>query len=246
MTGTPVKYSVWPVKEKTITQGYRSGHSAIDIGTPVGEPVRSPTTTKVVKTGFDATGYGNYAVLQDSAGDQIYLGHFSQPAQVKPGTILNPGDVVGVTGSTGNSTGPHLHYEVRTAGGGGFINPMGLYDVPLGTQGTNLPASKPGVSGILPTTINPSMFEPLPGDVKKNTTPISAGNIVSSALKEVLPQVMGPFWKEDTQTVDWPRLIVVVLGGGMIILGLYAWVQTEGARVAAKVTGGALKGVVSG
>ena len=86
-------------------------HNAIDISSAVGAPVRAPADGIVVK-GEWANGYGNVIYLSHGYGYSTRYGHLSSFA-VRPGERVKRGDIIGYVGSTGRSTGPHLHYEVR-------------------------------------------------------------------------------------------------------------------------------------
>jgi murein DD-endopeptidase MepM/ murein hydrolase activator NlpD len=86
-------------------------HNAIDISSAVGQPVRAPADGIVVKSEW-ANGYGNVIYISHGYGYSTRYGHLSSFA-VRPGARVKRGDVIGYVGSTGRSTGPHLHYEVR-------------------------------------------------------------------------------------------------------------------------------------
>ncbi|HEX7705577.1 MAG TPA: M23 family metallopeptidase [Thermoanaerobaculia bacterium] len=86
-------------------------HNAIDISSAVGQPVRAPADGIVVKAEW-ANGYGNVIYISHGYGYSTRYGHLHGFA-VKAGARVKRGDVIGYVGSTGRSTGPHLHYEVR-------------------------------------------------------------------------------------------------------------------------------------
>jgi len=86
-------------------------HNAIDISSAVGQAVRAPADGIVVKSEW-ANGYGNVVYISHGYGYSTRYGHLSTFA-VHPGDHIKRGDVIGYVGSTGRSTGPHLHYEVR-------------------------------------------------------------------------------------------------------------------------------------
>jgi murein DD-endopeptidase MepM/ murein hydrolase activator NlpD len=86
-------------------------HNAIDISSAIGQPVRSPADGIVVKAEW-ANGYGNVIFISHGYGYSTRYGHLKAFA-VRPGSRIKRGDVIGYVGSTGRSTGPHLHYEVR-------------------------------------------------------------------------------------------------------------------------------------
>ena len=86
-------------------------HSGLDLAGPAGSKVYSTADGKVVSAGIDG-GYGNAIDIDHGFGLTTRYGHLSQ-ILVKPGQLVHKGQAIGVQGSTGRSTGPHLHYEVR-------------------------------------------------------------------------------------------------------------------------------------
>jgi hypothetical protein len=103
-------------------QGRR--HPAIDLAAPLGSPVRATTRKQKVTFAGRRGGYGNLVVTRDPQGRQHYYGHLHR-ITAGIGTLLDQGDLLGLLGSTGRSTGPHVHYEVRKSTGGHF-NPATL------------------------------------------------------------------------------------------------------------------------
>ncbi len=117
------------VSDAVITSGYggRSApttskgkgstqHDGIDIGGSVnGQAADSIGGGKVTEVGYDANGYGNYVVVDHGDGYTSLYGHL-QKATVKQGDTVSAGQQVGVIGSTGNSSGPHLHLRVHKNG----------------------------------------------------------------------------------------------------------------------------------
>jgi murein DD-endopeptidase MepM/ murein hydrolase activator NlpD len=97
-----------------VTNPFGPGHNGLDFSLVVGTSVRSTGSGQVVYTGWSDAGYGNLVIVQD--GDwQFYYGHLST-IDVGVGQDVGTGTVVGLSGNTGKSTGPHLHYEVRYQG----------------------------------------------------------------------------------------------------------------------------------
>jgi murein DD-endopeptidase MepM/ murein hydrolase activator NlpD len=86
-------------------------HGGIDISSAVGQPVRAPADGIIVKAEWE-NGYGNVVYISHGYGYSTRYGHLSGFAS-RPGQRIKRGDVIGFVGSTGRSTGPHLHYEVR-------------------------------------------------------------------------------------------------------------------------------------
>lgn len=106
------------------SSGYwASVHTGVDFATSYGSPIRAITSGVVTSTAYDGA-YGYKTVVQMRDGTELWFCHqSSQVAQV--GQRLAPGDVIGYVGTTGNTTGPHLHLEVRP-GGGDPIDPYGF------------------------------------------------------------------------------------------------------------------------
>ena len=92
-------------------RGALAFHSGVDLAGPAGAPVRSTSEGKVIFTGWKGA-YGNTVDVAHGYGFVTRYGHLSA-IKVREGQAVKSGDVVGVQGSTGRSTGNHLHYEVR-------------------------------------------------------------------------------------------------------------------------------------
>jgi len=105
---------LWPVLGR-ITQGYWHAHRAIDIGAPTGSAVLATDGGFVSFAGWTDVGYGYLIVVDHTNGFATYYGHLSN-IYVAEGQPVERGDVIGAVGNTGNSTGPHLHFEVRHNG----------------------------------------------------------------------------------------------------------------------------------
>lgn len=96
-------------------------HTGLDFAAPSGTPVMSVTNGVVTSVGYDGS-YGNKIVVTTDDGEELWYCHLSgYDAQV--GDTVTSGEVIGFVGSTGNSTGPHLHLEVRP-GAGDPVDPM--------------------------------------------------------------------------------------------------------------------------
>lgn len=101
----------WPVSG-WISQGYWWGHRAIDIANDVGTAIKAADVGYVSFAGWTDIGYGYLVVLDHANGYQTYYAHLSD-FFVAAGQTVQAGQVIGAMGSTGNSTGPHLHFEIR-------------------------------------------------------------------------------------------------------------------------------------
>lgn len=104
----------WPASG-VLTQGYWYGHRAIDIGGSLGSAIVASDGGYVSFAGWTDIGYGYLIVLDHANGFQTYYAHLSRIFVVEGETVY-AGEVIGAMGSTGNSTGPHLHYEIRYNG----------------------------------------------------------------------------------------------------------------------------------
>jgi murein DD-endopeptidase MepM/ murein hydrolase activator NlpD len=127
--------SIWPAHGwLTGTFGGRSDpftgepgfHQGIDISTEKGQPVYATADGEVESAVFTGD-YGNFIVLKHGFGLSTRYGHLSAFA-VKPGDTVRRGEVIGYVGSTGRSTGSHLHYEILA--NGRLMNPLTLLTAP--------------------------------------------------------------------------------------------------------------------
>lgn len=113
---------VWPNGCQRITQYYKGWrHTGVDIACPQGTALRAADSGRVTRVQYGRTGYG-YNVMIDHGGGIVTLyGHMSSIG-VSVGDYVERGQVIGAEGSTGRSTGPHLHFEVRI--NGAMVNPL--------------------------------------------------------------------------------------------------------------------------
>ena len=111
---------IWPAAGR-ITQGYSFYHKAIDIANRAGGSILAADAGTVVGAGWlDNSGYGNRVIVDHGNGFVTLYAHMSV-VQVSPGQQVGRGAVLGQMGSTGRSTGVHLHFEIRK---GGLLNPL--------------------------------------------------------------------------------------------------------------------------
>lgn len=98
-----------------ITQGYGTGHSGLDIAAPAGTLVTSADRGVVIRAGWSSVGYGQFVVIDHNIDYITLYAHLSE-IYVEEGQVVGKGQLLGRIGSTGNSTGPHLHFEIRDFG----------------------------------------------------------------------------------------------------------------------------------
>ena len=108
----------WPAKG-VLSSGYgwRWGrlHAGVDIAAPIGTPVMAAASGEVIEAGWNSGGYGNMIELQHSDGSVTLYAHNNR-ILVNVGQRVNQGEQIGEMGSTGYSTGPHLHFEIHPKG----------------------------------------------------------------------------------------------------------------------------------
>ena len=99
-----------------LTSGFgvrrRDNHKGLDIANSMGTPIRAAASGTVTYAQYNSGGYGNLVIISHGNGVQTYYGHCSK-LYVKVGQSVQAGDTIAAVGSTGNSTGNHLHFEIR-------------------------------------------------------------------------------------------------------------------------------------
>jgi murein DD-endopeptidase MepM/ murein hydrolase activator NlpD len=121
----PTEPNQWPLSDPGyVTRGQAEGggasdtrgeaHPGLDIAVPIGSPVRAAGGGTVLQAGEEAE-YGRFVLLEHPGGYQSMYGHLSR-ITVAPGQRVGEREVVGLSGNTGRSSAPHLHFEIRRAG----------------------------------------------------------------------------------------------------------------------------------
>jgi LysM repeat protein len=106
-------------------QRRRRWHHGLDLDLEIGDPIYAAFDGVVRISSYNRRGYGKYVVVRHKNGLETVYGHLSEQ-MVKPGDLIKAGDLIGLGGNTGRSTGPHLHFETRYQGQS--INPELIYD----------------------------------------------------------------------------------------------------------------------
>lgn len=115
--------TVWPVKGNVTTEfgepdpPYQTHHTGIDIADKIGDPITTfmeGTVIQVENNPDNPRGYGKYVTISHGNSITSLYGHMSQ-TNVTIGQTVKPGDVIGLEGSTGHSTGAHVHFEIRVS-----------------------------------------------------------------------------------------------------------------------------------
>jgi len=126
-----VRHYVMPIKGNYVTSHYGwrpqfgRTHKGIDLRSAVGDTVYSAFSGRVRLTRFERGGYGFYVIVRHENGLETVYGHLSR-FLVKPDQYVKAGQPIALSGNTGRSTGPHLHFETRFMGYA--INPEAIFD----------------------------------------------------------------------------------------------------------------------
>ena len=136
--------AIQPVSNKDLTRvasgfGYRIDpiykttkmHAGIDFTAPQGTPIYATADGRVTTSGNTGNGYGNHVIVNHGYGYETLYGHMVR-VKARNGQSVKRGEVIGWVGSTGKSTGPHLHYEVHK--NGGKIDPVYFFYNDLGPE----------------------------------------------------------------------------------------------------------------
>lgn len=151
----PSSSLIWP-SQGIISQGFNTFHEGIDIAGAAGTPIVAAASGEVVFVGWDDWGLGNMVEIQHPDGSRTLYGH-NQSLLVRKGQQVSQGQVIAKMGSTGNSTAPHLHFEVHP-GGRAAVNPMSL--LPPLVAG-RIPSAQPIAAAPVPVAPTPGVSNPV-------------------------------------------------------------------------------------
>ncbi|MEH1999900.1 MAG: M23 family metallopeptidase [Nostoc sp.] len=191
-TPIPASNLIWPT-QGFISQGFRKyQHEGIDIAGAAGTPIVAAASGTVVKAGWDDWGLGNAITIKHLDGSLTVYGH-NRRLLVSKGQQVIQGQMIAEMGSTGNSTAPHLHFEVHP-NGRIAVNPLRLLtsltaSVSSGSRvqqvdNPNRPVSPPPVAKqISPSQPIPIGFAPISIDTKCNGVTIIEGETASIRVK---------------------------------------------------------------
>ncbi len=125
---------------------FRRNHYGTDIKVYVGDTIRAVFDGKVRVVDYEGKGYGRYVIIRHPNGLETLYGHMSRQL-VKANQTVKAGDPIGLGGSTGRSTGPHLHFETRFLGE--FINPETLFSFEAHDARADTYVFRPNGKGVL-------------------------------------------------------------------------------------------------
>jgi hypothetical protein len=207
------KAGIWPVNSKSITQYQEGSHHGVDVGVPIGTRLVAPEGGEVIAAGTSNGGYGKYVKIKTPDGKEIILGHMSQ-INVNPGQQVKPGQLVGLSGNTGNSTGPHVHIEVRK--GSGFLDPLDLYTG--GYQMTS--GGTPEGPEPFKVTGRAGAGQAIAAGEAAGVTPMEAAQ--TQLFGSILPDI----------EINWTNVIAGVIGVALITVGVTGLVLGEAGKMA--------------
>ena len=127
----------YPITQYYGKTPYSANHTGIDYACPAGTPILASESGTVVHSGWLQGGWGYCVIIRHSDGNATLYAHLGE-CKVSVGEKVKKGQVIGLSGSTGNSTGPHLHFEARHNWSDytSHFNPM---DLPLHSVDDNTP-----------------------------------------------------------------------------------------------------------
>lgn len=115
---------VWPTQTRTLSgYDYTSIHRGVDLRAKLNDPIAAVDAGVVTYAGWNDWGYGNLVVIDHGTGWESVYAHLSQ-WNVQCGQSVSQGELIGLAGSTGRSSGPHLHFELRNSGV--YVNPWSV------------------------------------------------------------------------------------------------------------------------
>jgi hypothetical protein len=206
---------IWPTQGTRINQGFmENGHHGLDIDLQNGDPIFAPTNSDVAFVGNPGErngGYGGVVKLNTWDGYTVYLAHLKQTL-IKQGEVARKGKLVGYGDNTGNSTGPHLHFEVRK--GSGQVNPWNFYQGPPQLPPEDVPPAPPGVPPVDPITPLPGGspgFPGFPGLPPLGIT-IPGFEEAGAALTAISDYITN---------FNWTRAFITLAGFGLVTVGVY-------------------------
>lgn len=245
-----VRGPVWPTPIRGMSQGVRPGHTAWDIYANVGDPIRAVIGGVVERiVANDPSGYGHLVILRDERGFRHYYGHNSGFA-VRAGDTVQAGQVIALAGSTGRSTGPHLHYEIRDPSGR-QVDPGAFYSELMGASEWQVMTDRPAVAAVVPGKLPsydairvpavagleaPSMSELLRSSSTRALT--SSPTVTAPAAKDPqgTPLLQTPLGDIRLAPIDWPNLAAIGAGGVLATIAVIAlvapWVREHKGEIA--------------
>lgn len=225
---------IWPTSTVSIS-GYNwlthPTHWGIDIGTGLGRPVWAVADATILFAGWDTSGYGNLVIIETKSRHKIYYAHLSE-LWVKQGQKVSQNQTLGLSGSTGNSSGPHLHFEIRGPGNT-RINPWDVYGKNP-QPGKPVPGKPPGTT--VPIGTNPQA----PGTAPDDEDPTGLQIFLRELFRALFPEGLSINIPDVKSYVE--RGFFLVCGLGFIFIGISGLARDQSIRSAVKTAAAEFSG----
>lgn len=190
--------------EYPITQGYgekdtSSFHTGIDYACPRRTEIMASAPGIVRRAGWDPYGYGYHAIIEHGDGKATLYAHLCR-VDVSAGTPVGQGSIIGLSGDSGNSTGPHLHFEARRQWNDGrsHFDPMTLPLMSVDDNLANTPQSLTNAPAV--PLVGPEAFSE--GDIVKITAPLGAKAFYSDLFDQFTPYPQGSTFYYTGRTIQ--------------------------------------------
>jgi murein DD-endopeptidase MepM/ murein hydrolase activator NlpD len=215
----------WPAPGETrVTQGFLPGHGAVDIGMPEGTVIVAPQAGTITAQYADE-GYGIHIILNTVDGARVILAHLSE-ILYPTGAEVEAGAPIGLSGNTGRSSGPHLHYEIQYQGSN--LDP---HYVIYGNIADTPPPYPESISGLPPGSPPP----PPPGTSGYTGYAGYAGyGVPTPATYQAIAQGA-------ISAINWRKVMLVTGGGFILMIGLFMLASEEAIKLSMRQISDPLK-----
>lgn len=218
---------VWPVESKytRISQGVHAGHVAIDVAVPENRPVYAAISGEIERVvRNDPRGYGHLVIVKHTDGTRGFYAHLNGFA-VSEGQRVRAGQQLGISGNTGNSSGPHLHFEIRSSGGNA-IDPRPFLEQ-SDLRFSNMPAGRITIPDTLavrqgaPPRVRP---DPLFAGVAEAVGAAPAAVDADLDAQKLFDTPFGPI---TTPRIDWASVGMGAAGVGLMAVGVVIMLRSS-------------------
>lgn len=222
---------IWPTPIERINQYGHPGHVAWDIGAHAGDPVRAVlggVIEKVIE--MDPRGYGNLVIQRLPSGERIYYAH-NQAFAVHEGQRVQPGQIIALAGSTGKSSGPHVHLEIRDPQGR-QIDPAAFF------SGQKFNLAPGGASAVVRTVYEPKSASVTTEQLRRahpepvSRVPVSESPQIAPGELKILETPLGDV---SLPELPWMNIAAVAAGALLAVIGIMAIIRPSPESILEKV-----------
>jgi len=226
-----VSKPVWPTPIKRINQYSRPGHVAWDIAAHAGDPVRAVLGGIIEKViPMDPRGYGNLIIQKLPSGERIFYAH-NQAFAVQEGQHVQPGQIIALAGSTGRSTGPHVHLEIRDPEGR-QIDPVAFF------SGQKFQMAPGGAKAIVRTVYEPKSASITTEQLRRahpepvSIVPVSESPEIAPGKLKILETPLGDV---NLPGLPWMNIAAAAAGVLLVAIGIMAIIRPSPEAILEKV-----------